>query len=62
MLHFTQIVAEAVQFAQSLLDAQSFIQWQRLNTKPRTPLLAKQIGGGTSLDQMCNQDCVNLVL
>ncbi|KWH26624.1 hypothetical protein WL99_22155 [Burkholderia cepacia] len=62
LLHLAQIVAEAVQFAQSLLNTQSFIQWQRLNTEPRTPLHAKKIGGGTPLDQVCNQDCVNLVL
>lgn len=62
LLHLTQIFAEAVQFAQSLLDTQSFIQRQRLNAEPRTSLLAKQISGGTPLDQMRGQNGVNLVL
>ncbi|MBN3744075.1 hypothetical protein G3N96_01230 [Burkholderia sp. Se-20373] len=50
-----QILAGAGQFAQSVLNTESLIQWKRLNAEPRMPLLAKQTGGGAPLDQMCGR-------
>ncbi|KWA05643.1 hypothetical protein WL26_23930 [Burkholderia cepacia] len=62
LLHLAQILAEAVQFAQPLLNTESLVQRKRLNAESGTPLLAKQTGGGASLDQIRGQNRMNLVL
>lgn len=57
-----QIVAQTIELAKALLNAQSFIHWQRLNTEPCAPLPAKQVGGRAPFDQVCGQHGVNFVL
>ncbi|UKD17842.1 hypothetical protein L3V59_36095 [Burkholderia aenigmatica] len=42
MIHLARLLAEAIPFTQLLLGAQTFIQWQRLNAEPGTPLLANR--------------------
>lgn len=55
-------LTQPIKFTQALLNAQSFIHWQRLNTEPCAPLPAKQVGGRTPFDQVCGQHGVNFVL
>jgi len=58
----SEVVTEAVELAQALLDGQTFIHWKRLLGQPSAPLVAEEIRCRALRNQVCGQNGVDLVL